>query len=108
MSGYKQEKARRLSALLPFCLAEEMFAAEKLFEKGKIMADAQNLVKLLAETPANHLTPKMFAEQIREVRARPGAAPRDAPLLGAVPCVGRAGRGGSCSSRAPAKRGRAT
>lgn len=36
------------------------------WEKGVLYAEGQNLARLLMETPANHLTPTIFANTIEE------------------------------------------
>lgn len=35
------------------------------WKKGVIKADAQNLARLLMETPANHMTPTIFADTVK-------------------------------------------
>ena len=60
----------------PNRLAEIIFAVEnnaalkKLKEavtKGQIIAEGQNLVRLLAATPSNFLTPRLYAKRIQEL-----------------------------------------
>lgn len=36
------------------------------FEKGCILAECQNFARLLMETPANHMTPSIFASTVEE------------------------------------------
>lgn len=37
------------------------------WKKGVVQADAQNIARRLADTPANHMTPTIFAEEARNV-----------------------------------------
>lgn len=36
------------------------------FEKGVIVSESQNYARLLMETPANHMTPSIFASNVAE------------------------------------------
>lgn len=40
---------------------------EKAVEKGRVFAECQNLVRTLASTPSNHLTPRLLAERSRKL-----------------------------------------
>lgn len=36
------------------------------FEKGVILAESQNFARVLMETPANHMTPTIFANTVAD------------------------------------------
>ncbi|KAF9988996.1 bleomycin hydrolase [Mortierella antarctica] len=64
--GVQQEKSEIKISALDLESPDELQA----FEHGSIQARAQNLARILMETPANHMTPTLFAERfIKEVES---------------------------------------
>ncbi|KAK9765714.1 hypothetical protein K7432_005736 [Basidiobolus ranarum] len=61
-NGLKAPSSRKpLVEVTPFEQSEQESSAWK---SGLIFSEAQNFARILAETPANHMTPRLFADQV--------------------------------------------
>jgi cytosol aminopeptidase len=64
LQNYKYQSYKSKKSDLPAIVSAE--ENDELFKKGVIYAEAQNLCKLLMETPANLLTPSIFCETMQK------------------------------------------
>lgn len=62
----KQKPSKPKSQLHLYKFDNMQPSTEESFEKGRILAESQNFARLLMETPANHMTPSIFASTVAE------------------------------------------
>ncbi|KXS13856.1 hypothetical protein M427DRAFT_100050 [Gonapodya prolifera JEL478] len=63
----KDPKSRSKPAEVELVAQAENAEAKEAWNRGKVYAEGQNLARRLAETPANFMTPTIFAEEVTKV-----------------------------------------